>query len=48
MSLPTAAATDPSSEEWEGSLDWNVEDYSKTVAEEIGKVDLASLADWDE
>jgi len=39
---------DPSSEEWEGSLDWNVEDYSKTVAEEIGKVDLASLADWDE
>jgi len=25
-----------------------VEDYSKTVAEEIGKVDLASLADWDE
>ena len=39
---------DPSSEEWEGSLDWNVEDYSKTVAEDIGKVDLASLADWDE
>ncbi|MBK70564.1 MAG: hypothetical protein CMB53_04130 [Euryarchaeota archaeon] len=39
---------DPSSEEWEGSLDWNVEDYSKTVAEEIGKVDLSSLADWDE
>ena len=39
---------DPSSEEWEGSLEWNVEDYSKTVAEEIGKVDLASLADWDE
>jgi PncC family amidohydrolase len=37
---------DPSSEEWEGSMSWNVEET--TVADEIQKVDLASLTDWDE
>ena len=37
---------DPSSEEWEGSMSWEVEET--TVAEEIQKVDLASLTDWDE
>ena len=37
---------DPSSEQWEGSMTWEVEDT--TVAEEIQKVDLASLTDWDE
>ena len=37
---------DPSSEEWEGSMSWTVEET--TVAEEIQKVDLASLTDWDE
>ena len=37
---------DPSSEQWEGSMTWEVED--NTVAEEIQKVDLASLTDWDE
>ena len=37
---------DPASEQWEGSMTWEVEDT--TVAEEIQKVDLASLTDWDE
>ena len=37
---------DPSSEEWEGSMSWTVEE--KTVVDEIQKVDLASLTDWDE
>ena len=37
---------DPSSEEWEGSMSWAVEE--KTVVDEIHKVDLASLTDWDE
>ena len=37
---------DPSSEEWAGSMSWNVEET--TVADEIQKVDLASLTDWDE
>ena len=36
---------DPSSEEWEGSLEW--QKSPRTVAEDIGKVDLASLTDWD-
>lgn len=38
---------DPKSEQWAGSLSWANED-SQTVAEEIQKVDLASLTDWDE
>ncbi len=38
---------DPKSEQWAGSLSWADED-TKTVAEEIQKVDLASLTDWDE
>ena len=37
---------DPSSEEWAGSMSWTVEET--TVADEIQKVDLASLTDWDE
>ncbi len=37
---------DPSDEEWEGSMRWK--GSKKTVAEEISKVDLASLTDWDE
>lgn len=37
---------DPSDEEWEGSMSWK--GSKKTVAEEISKVDLASLTDWDE
>lgn len=37
---------DPSSEEWEGSMSWTVEEMA--VADEIQKVDLASLTDWDE
>ena len=37
---------DPSSEEWEGSMSWAVEET--TVVDEIHKVDLASLTDWDE
>ena len=37
---------DPSSEEWEGSMSWAIEE--KTVVDEIHKVDLASLTDWDE
>ena len=37
---------DPSSEEWAGSMSWTVEET--TVADEIQKVDLASLSDWDE
>ena len=37
---------EPASEQWEGSMTWEVEDT--TVAEEIQKVDLASLTDWDE
>ena len=37
---------DPASEQWEGSMTWEVEDT--TVADEIQKVDLASLTDWDE
>ena len=37
---------DPSSEEWEGSLEW--QKSPRTVAEDIGKVDLASLTDWDD
>jgi len=37
---------DPSDEEWEGSMSWK--SSKKTVAEEISKVDLASLTDWDE
>jgi len=36
----------PSDEEWEGSMSWK--GSKKTVAEEISKVDLASLTDWDE
>ncbi|MDE0912707.1 MAG: CinA family protein [Candidatus Poseidoniales archaeon] len=38
---------DPKSEQWEGSLTW-APNETKTVAEEIQKVDLASLTDWDE
>ena len=37
---------DPLSEEWEGSLEW--QKSPRTVAEDIGKVDLASLTDWDD
>ena len=37
---------DPSDEEWEGSMSWK--GSKKTVAEEISKIDLASLTDWDE
>ena len=37
---------DPSDEEWEGNMSWK--GSKKTVAEEISKVDLASLTDWDE
>ena len=37
---------DPSDEEWEGSMRWK--GSKKTGAEEISKVDLASLTDWDE
>ena len=37
---------DPSDEEWEGSMSWK--GSKKTVAEEISKVALASLTDWDE
>ena len=37
---------DPSDKEWEGSMSWK--GSKKTVAEEISKVDLASLTDWDE
>ena len=37
---------DPYSEEWAGSMSWTVEET--TVADEIQKVDLASLTDWDE
>jgi PncC family amidohydrolase len=37
---------DPSDKEWEGSMSW--QGSKKTVAEEISKVDLASLTDWDE
>ena len=37
---------DPSDEEWEGSMSWK--GSKKTVVEEISKVDLASLTDWDE
>ena len=37
---------DTSSEEWAGSMSWTVEET--TVADEIQKVDLASLTDWDE
>ncbi|NRB12602.1 MAG: CinA family protein [Candidatus Thalassarchaeum sp.] len=37
---------DPSDEVWEGSMSWK--GSKKTVAEEISKVDLASLTDWDE
>ena len=37
---------DPSDEEWEGGMSWK--GSKKTVAEEISKVDLASLTDWDE
>ncbi|MCH1592319.1 MAG: hypothetical protein L7R66_04930, partial [Candidatus Thalassarchaeaceae archaeon] len=37
---------DPSSEEWEGSFEW--QKGPRTVAEDIGKVDLASLTDWDD
>jgi len=43
---PGISEMDPSSEEWEGSMSWNVEET--TVADEIQKVDLASLTDWDE
>lgn len=43
---PDISEMDPSSEEWEGSMSWNVEET--TVADEIQKVDLASLTDWDE
>jgi len=40
---------DPSSEEWEGSMSWTVEETEETtVVDEIHKVDLASLTDWDE
>ena len=38
---------DPKSEQWEGNFAWAAED-TKTVAEEIQQVDLASLTDWDE
>lgn len=38
---------DPKSEQWEGNFAWAKED-SKTVADEIQQVDLASLTDWDE
>jgi len=37
---------EPSSEEWEGGLAWD--GGQSTVAEEIQKVDLAALIDWDE
>ena len=40
------SAMDPTSEEWAGSMSWTVEET--TVADEIQKVDLASLTDWDE
>ena len=43
---PDISEMDPSSEEWAGSMSWNVEET--TVADEIQKVDLASLTDWDE
>jgi nicotinamide-nucleotide amidase len=40
---------DPTSEEWEGSMSWTLEEKEETtVADEIHKVDLASLTDWDE
>ena len=40
---------DPSSEEWEGSMSWTLEETEETtVVDEIHKVDLASLTDWDE
>ena len=45
-SKPDLSQMDPTSEQWEGSMSWEVEDT--TVAEEIQKVDLASLTDWDE
>ncbi len=38
---------DPASEQWQGNIAWAKED-SKTVADEIQQVDLASLTDWDE
>lgn len=41
------AGMDPKSEQWAGSLSWADED-TQTVAEEIQKIDLASLTDWDE
>ena len=43
---PDISQMDPSSEEWEGSMSWAVEET--TVVDEIHKVDLASLTDWDE
>jgi PncC family amidohydrolase len=43
---PDISEMDPSSEEWAGSMSWTVEET--TVADEIQKVDLASLTDWDE
>ena len=45
-SVADLSQMDPTSEQWEGSMSWEVEDT--TVADEIQKVDLASLTDWDE
>ena len=38
---------DPKSEQWQGNLSW-ADWETETVADEIQKVDLASLTDWDE
>ena len=45
-SIADLSQMDPTSEQWEGNMSWEVEDT--TVADEIQKVDLASLTDWDE
>ena len=38
---------DPKAEQWQGNLSW-ADWETETVADEIQKVDLASLTDWDE
>ena len=39
------SSLDSLSEEWEGKLSW--QPNKKTVVQDISKIDLASLTDWD-